>query len=94
MARISDYQHGHIHLIGIGGSSMSGLAQMLIDQGYTVSGSDRDDGYLLKYVREAGAYVSVGHRAENVHHADLVVYSAAISSTNPEMEEAKRLGMD
>ena len=93
MARISDYQHGHIHLIGIGGSSMSGLAQMLIDQGYTVSESDRDDGYLLKYVREAGAYVSVGHRAENVHHADLVVYSAAISSTNPEMEEAKRLGI-
>ena len=50
--RIRDYQGKRIHLIGIGGSSMSGLAEMLIDQGYTVSGSDRAEGYLIQPVRE------------------------------------------
>ena len=50
--RITEYTGGRIHLIGIGGSSMSGLAEMLMDQGYRVSGSDRDDGYLIHYVRE------------------------------------------
>ena len=62
-----------MHLIGIGGSSMSGLAEMLIDQGYRVSGSDRDEGYLIQHVREKGAEVMIGHRAENVRGADLVV---------------------
>lgn len=50
--QIRDYPGGHIHLIGIGGSSMSGLAEMLIDQGYQVTGSDRDETYLVHYVRE------------------------------------------
>ena len=52
--RISDYAGGRIHLIGIGGSSMSGLAEMLIDQGYRVTGSDRDETYLVHHVREKG----------------------------------------
>ena len=55
--RIRDYQGQRIHLIGIGGSSMSGLAEMLMDQGYRVSGSDRDEGYLIQGVREKGAEV-------------------------------------
>ncbi len=91
--KITDYPGGRIHLIGIGGSSMSGLAEMLIEQGYRVSGSDRDEGYLIHHVREKGGNVMIGHRAENVHGADLVVYSAAIPETNPERAEAKRLGI-
>lgn len=90
---IQDYRGKRIHLIGIGGSSMSGLAEMLMDQGYRVSGSDRDEGYLISTVRKAGAQVMIGHRAENVHGADLVVYSAAISPENPERAEADRLGI-
>ena len=92
-AHIRDYRGGTIHLIGIGGSSMSGLAEMLIDQGYRVTGSDRDETYLVHFVREKNARVYIGHRAENVHGADLVVYSAAISPDNPERKEAERLGI-
>ena len=91
--RIRDYQGKRIHLIGIGGSSMSGLAEMLIDQGYTVSGSDRDEGYLIQTVRDKGAEVFIGHRAENVRGAALVCYSAAIHPDNPERQEAERLGI-
>ena len=90
---IRDYQGQRIHLIGIGGSSMSGLAEMLIDQGYQVTGSDRDEGYLIQNVREKGARVMIGHRAENVHGAALVCYSAAIHPDNPERAEADRLGI-
>ena len=92
-AHIKDYPGGRIHMIGIGGSSMSGLAEMLIDQGYQVTGSDRDETYLVHFVREKGAEVMIGHRAENVHGADLVVYSAAISAENPERIEAEKLGI-
>ena len=93
VAHIRDYRGGRIHLIGIGGSSMSGLAEMLIDQGYRVSGSDRDETYLVHFVREKGAEVMIGHRAENVHGADLIVFSAAIGADNPERQEGKRLGI-
>ena len=91
--RIRDYQGKKVHMIGIGGSSMSGLAAMLLDRGYAVSGSDRDEGYLIGDVREKGAEVMIGHRAENVRGADLVVYSAAIRPENPERAEADRLGI-
>ena len=92
-AHIRDYRGKRIHLIGIGGSSMSGLAEMLITEGYRVSGSDRDEGYLIHHVREKGGEVMIGHRAENVRGADLVVYSAAIHPDNPERMEADRLGI-
>ena len=91
--QIGDYPGGRIHLIGIGGSSMSGLAEMLIDQGYQVTGSDRDETYLVHFVREKGAEVFIGHRADNVHGADLVVFSAAIPPDNPERSEADRIGI-
>ena len=92
-AHIRDIPGGKIHMIGIGGSSMSGLAEMLIDQHYQVSGSDRDETYLVHFVREKNADVHIGHKAENVHGADLVVYSAAIREDNPERIEAERLGI-
>ena len=92
-AHIKNFPGGRIHMIGIGGSSMSGLAEMLIDQGYSVSGSDRDETYLVHFVREKNATVYIGHKAENIHGADLVVYSAAISPDNPERKEAEKLGI-
>ena len=93
MVHIRDYRGKRVHLIGIGGSSMSGLAEMLLDQGYRVSGSDWAEGYLIAGVREKGAEVFIGQRAENVHGADLVVFSAAIHPDNPERVEAARLGI-
>lgn len=91
--KLVDFQGKHVHLIGIGGSSMSGLALMLHQQGYIVSGSDRTDGYLLGALREKQIPVAIGHAAEQVHGADLVVYTAAIPKTNPEYAEAVRLGL-
>ena len=90
---IRDYVGKRIHMIGIGGSSMSGLAAMLIDKGYRVTGSDKTDGYLLGDVRAKGAEVFIGHKPENVHGADLIVYTAAAKADNPERVEADRLGI-
>ena len=91
--QIRDFQGKHIHMIGIGGSSMSGLAEMLLKEGYRISGSDRVNGYALDKLRQLGVEVVVGHRAENVHGADLVVYTAAILPDNPERMEVERLGL-
>ena len=90
---IRDVQGQRIHMIGIGGSSMSGLAEMLLREGYTVTGSDNAASHAVERLREKGIAVSVGHRAENVRGAALVVYSAAISEENPERREAARLGI-
>ncbi|MBR4081737.1 MAG: UDP-N-acetylmuramate--L-alanine ligase [Clostridia bacterium] len=90
---IRDFEGKRIHMIGIGGSSMSGLAEMLLEKGYRVSGSDRADGYLLNNLRQKGIECMVGQRAENVHGADLVVYTAAIAEDNPERVECARLGI-
>lgn len=92
-AHIRDYGGKRIHMVGIGGSSMSGLAEMLVSRGYLVTGSDRTDGYLMKHVRDKGIQVFIGHREENVHGADLLVYTAAIQPDNPELMEADRLGI-
>lgn len=83
----------HVHMIGIGGSSMSGLSLMLKDMGCIVTGSNNTDNYLLDQVRSAGIPVKIGHQKENVHGADLVVYTAAVSASNPELQEAKNLGI-
>lgn len=90
---IRDYQGKRIHMIGIGGSSMSGLAEMLIDQGYRVTGSDRTEGYLIGDVRQKGAEVMIGHRPENVEGADLVVYTAAVKEDNPERAACAEKGI-
>ena len=90
---IRDFQGKHIHMIGVGGSSMSGLAELLVKEGYQVSGSDRSNGYALEKLRKLGVQVYVGHAPENVHGADLVVYTAAILPDNPERREMERLGI-
>ena len=93
MIDIRDFQGRHVHMIGIGGSSMSGLAEMLLKEGYTVSGSDNANSHAVERLRKMGIQVSVGHAAENVRGADLLIFSAAIAPENPERLEAKRLGI-
>ena len=90
---IKDYIGKRIHMIGIGGSSMSGLAQMLHEKGYKLTGSDNADGYAIKALRDLGIPVTIGHKPESVHEADLVVYTAAILPDNPERLEIARLGL-
>ena len=83
----------HLHFIGIGGSSMSGLARFMLQRGCAVSGSDRDASHKTEALEKLGVKIYIGHNAENVHGADLVVYSVAIPESNPERAEAKTLGI-
>ena len=92
-ANIYDYMHGRAHFIGIGGSSMSGLAGYLKQAGYTVTGSDRTKSHKTEHLEAMQIPVAIGHDAANVHGADVIVYSAAISADNPERREAQRLGI-
>lgn len=80
-----------IHMIGIGGSGMCPIAEILHAKNYQITGSDNNTGDPLKRVQALGIPVIMGHRAENVHGAELVIYSAAIHADNPEIVEAKRL---
>jgi len=88
---IRDYLGKQIHMIGIGGSSMSGLARMLFEKGYRLTGSDNLETYATKALRDAGIPVTIGHKPENVHGAELVIYTIAILPDNPERVEAERL---
>ena len=80
-----------IHFIGIGGAGMSGLARIALSHGITVSGSDAKDSSVVIALSALGATVSTTHAAENVDGSDLVVYSNAISQSNPERVRAKEL---
>lgn len=80
---------GPIHFVGIGGIGMSGIAEVLVNLGYAVQGSDASDNYNLDRLRKKGAKVSVGHKAENVEGADVVVVSSAIKRDNPELMAAR-----
>ena len=87
-----DFDHPiSVYFIGIGGISMSGLAEILLSRGFTISGSDRVASPLTELLEKKGATVHYGQRAENINpDIDLVVYTAAISKDNPEwiaMEE-------
>ncbi|MCI8775780.1 MAG: UDP-N-acetylmuramate--L-alanine ligase [Oscillospiraceae bacterium] len=79
----------HIHFIGIGGSGMYPLAQILHSQGYYLTGSDNNETETLDAVRKMGIPVFVGQRAENIEGADLIVHTAAIMNDNPELIAAR-----
>jgi len=83
----------HVHFIGVGGIGMSGLAEILRTLEFDVSGSDMREGENTKRIQRLGVRIDVGHRAENVEGADVVVYSSAIGAHNPEMVEAKARGI-
>jgi UDP-N-acetylmuramate--alanine ligase len=80
---------GPIHFVGIGGIGMSGIAEVLINLGYTVQGSDAADSANVKRLREAGATIAVGHAAGNLGFAEVVVVSTAIKRDNPELAAAR-----
>jgi len=84
---------GPVHLIGIGGIHMSAIAQLLLQRGVAVSGSDIRPSELTERVRSMGANVTIGHDAANVGAAALVVTTAAASEDNPEIAEARRKGI-
>src|SRR6188474_3663999 len=84
---------GPVHFVGIGGIGMSGIAEVLANLGYTVIGSDVTDSANVKRLRDKGVKVAIGHKAENIDGADVVVVSSAIKRDNPELvaARAKRL---
>ncbi|MGC2090817.1 MAG: Mur ligase domain-containing protein, partial [Candidatus Acidiferrales bacterium] len=79
-----------IHLIGIGGSGMSGIAEVLLALGYAVSGSDVKPSGTTERLRNLGARIFNGHAAQNVHGAQVVVASSAVRPDNPEIVEARK----
>ena len=79
----------HLHFIGIGGSGMSGIAEVLLNLGYTVSGSDISDSAVVKRLRALGANVLIGHAAGNIANASVIVASSAVKADNPEVIAAK-----
>ena len=83
----------HLHFIGIGGSGMYPMAQILHQKGYYITGSDVNETDTLQKVREMGIPVQLGQRAENIEGADLIVYSAAIMADNPELAAARESGV-
>ena len=79
---------GIIHFVGIGGIGMSGIAEVMHNLGYKVQGSDVAEGYVVQGLRSRGIPVTIGHDAENLGDAAVVVVSTAIVRTNPEVEAA------
>ena len=79
----------HVHFIGIGGSGMCPLAEILHDWGYTITGSDNNPGDNIDHLRSLGIHVTIGQKAENLAGAELIVYTAAILPDNPELVAAK-----
>lgn len=82
-----------IHFIGIGGISMSGLAEILLERGYKVSGSDMNESSMTNKLSAMGAEIYIGHKGENINDVDLIVYTAAIPKDNPELIRALELNI-
>ena len=79
----------HLHLVGIGGAGMSGIAEVLLTLGYKVTGSDLQYSDTIRRLEELGGRIFIGHQASNVGDAQVVVISSAVSSSNPEVVAAK-----
>jgi len=82
-----------VHFVGIGGAGMSGIAEVLVTQGYTVSGSDLAESAATRRLARLGAHVAIGHDAAHVANADAVVISAAVAADNPEVTAARERGI-
>jgi UDP-N-acetylmuramate--alanine ligase len=83
----------HIHFVGIGGIGMSGIAELLINLGYTVSGSDLQPSDITNRLKKFGAMVHAGHHADHIQGADVVVISSAVKSSNPEVMAAHQMSI-
>jgi len=83
----------NIHFVGVGGSGMSGIAEVLVNSNYRVSGSDINDGPVTQRLRDAGVRVVIGHHIDNIKDSDVVVVSSAIDERNPEISGALAAGI-
>jgi len=88
MARARMRRIDTIHFVGIGGSGMSGIAEVLLNLGYRVQGSDLKVNPAIEHLRSLGAAIAIGHRAENADRADVIVVSTAVARENPEIQAA------
>jgi UDP-N-acetylmuramate--alanine ligase len=79
----------HIHFIGIGGSGMSGIAEVLLNLGYNITGSDMKASDITRRLEDLGAKIFIRHRPENINGSDVVVYSSAVKKENPEIISAR-----
>ena len=84
----------HLHFVGIGGAGMVALAEILHEEGFYITGSDNNESYNLEKIRKLGIPVTLGHAAENIDGADLVVHTAAVHFDNPELNAAKEQGIE
>ena len=78
-----------IHFVGIGGAGMGGIAEVLLNEGYQISGSDIGENLVVKRLKKLGASIQIGHNAKNIAGASVIVVSTAISKENPELKEAQ-----
>lgn len=88
---LDEHKYKHVHFIGIGGISMSGLAHLLYEKGYEVTGSDRSLSDSVKTLLNLGIEIYIGQKKENIKNPDLVIYTDAIADDNEELIEAKKL---
>lgn len=88
---LDEHKYKHVHFIGIGGISMSGLAHLLFEKGYKVTGSDRSLSDNVQALINLGVEVYIGQKKENIKNPDLIVYTDAISDDNEELIEARKL---
>ena len=94
MYQINFYKPIHVHFIGIGGISMSGLAEILLEEGFTISGSDAKESSLTDNLAQKGVQIFYGQKASNlIPGIDCVVYTAAIREDNEEFAAAKNAGL-
>jgi UDP-N-acetylmuramate--alanine ligase len=82
-----------VHFVGIGGIGMSGIAELLLNLDFTVSGSDLVDSDIIQSLREKGATIHMGHEEANIDDCEVLVYSSAVKETNPELVAARRKGI-
>jgi len=88
-ARGMKYKVKHVHFVGIGGAGMSGIAEVLLNLGFEVSGSDLNAGAVTQRLQKLGARVMRGHAAGNIAAVDAVVVSSAVKDDNPEVVAAR-----
>ena len=90
---LDQWKDKRIHFIGIAGAGMSGLARIALSHGLSISGSDSKDSSVVLALRALGAEVHIGHAAIHLDGADIVVFSNAISASNPEIKRSQELGV-
>jgi len=93
MSSLEQLADKKIHFVGIGGAGMSGIARIMLSEGFAVSGSDVKQSSITDALATLGATIFIGHSAENVANADLLITSGAISDSNPEVVAAQARGL-